>query len=836
MVAGGYKSIAQADVLSRPAVSEPKAPRMRGRLKVLLLTSSILALNVFPAPSAMAASASSRETKTYAIEPGPLPQALNRFADVSPLQLIYDAGIAKNMRTSGVNGSFTPAQAIARLLAGTGLTYRFTSATTVTIDGNGLSAQAFSAQAGAVALDTITVGGDRAAADGSVGYVPKRTMAGTKTETPLIEVPQSISVITRKELNARNVQREGEAFRYTAGVYSEPYGADPRATFDAPFIRGFEVTTNGVYRDGLREANGIWSRFITEFYGLERVDILKGPSSVLYGQGSPGGIIDKVTKKPTTEARGEAYIQGGTFSRIQGAMDVSGPITKDLPLYYRLVSMVRDSDTQYRYNSNNAVPDNRQYVAPSISWQPEQNTTLTLQGDWLHNRTAGPFIVTLANQVPTNTVLGEPAFNKSDFTQYTLSSRFEHKFDEVFTLRQNLRYGALDFAYNNMTASAFSPAGIISRTASGINEQLYSLALDTQLQAKISTGAVSHVALFGTDYQKATYTSRTRQGLGPTLNFYNPVYGAPVTDPTLVTSYSHQTANQLGFYAQDQMKFDRLVLTVGGRVDHATSTTTNYVANTQISKDDTQVSYRGGLNYVFDSGVAPYFGYSHSFLPTTGTDFFGTPFRPTYADQFEGGIKYQPTSFNGLFTIAYFDLTQQNVLTQDPDRPATNFRVQTGEVHSRGLELEAKTSPVDGLDLVAAYTHNPVHVTKDNPNAAGVTTRGRRPIYIAKDMASFWGDYTLQEGPLVGFGFGAGVRFVGPTYADANNTVRNKAYTLADATLHYDLGKANLALTGFNLQLNVSNIFNNRFVLCTGVSNCQWGNARTIIGSLTYRW
>jgi iron complex outermembrane receptor protein len=688
----------------------------------------------------------------------------------------------------------------------------------------------------AVTLSPIDVSGAGSGTPSSAGFVAKRTRAGTKTETPIIEVPQSISVITRAEMDARNVQREGEAFRYTSGVYSEPYGGDPRATFDAPIIRGFDVSTTGVYRDGLREANGVWSRFITEFYGLERVDVLKGPSSVLYGQGSPGGIIDKITKKPTQEARGEANIQGGTFSRIQGAADISGPIFKDQPVFYRLVTLARDSDTQFRYNSDAAVPDIRQYVAPSLTWEPGPNTILTIQGDWLHNRTAGPFTVTLANQVPTNILLGDPSFNKSDFTQATVGYRLEHRFDEVFAVRQNLRYGSLDFDYNNMTATTISPAGVISRAATGINEQLYSLALDTNLQARLQTGPVSHLGLIGSDYQRAIYTTRTRQGLGPTLNIYNPTYGQPVTIPTTVSSYSHQTASQLGFYAQDQAKFDRFVFTVGARVDNARSDTTNYLTRVESWKNDTQVSYRAGINYVFDSGLAPYFGYSRSFLPTTGTDFFGTPFRPTIAEQYEGGIKYQPTSFNGLFTIAYFDLTQQNVLTPDPARPLTTFRVQTGEVNSRGLEMEARTSPIPGLNLVAAFTHNPVYVTKDNVNAAGVSTVGRRPIYIAKDLASLWGEYTLQEGPLTGFGLGAGVRFVGPTYADPNNTILNRAFTLADAALYYDLGRASATLTGFRFQLNVSNVFNHRFVICTATTNCQWGSARTVIAGLTYRW
>ncbi|MEF3365013.1 TonB-dependent siderophore receptor [Methylocystis sp. 9N] len=663
----------------------------------------------------------------------------------------------------------------------------------------------------------------------------RQSFAGTKTNTPILEVPQSISVITRQQMDVRNVQREGEAFRYTAGVFAEPYGADPRATFDAPYIRGFDVSTNGVYRDGLREANGVWARFISEFYGLERVDVLKGPSSVLYGQGSPGGIIDKITKKPTDFARGEIYMQGGTFNRLQGALDFSGPLDEDGRLLYRVVGMVRDSDTQFKYNDDKAVPDIRHYIAPSFTFRPTEDTKLTIQGDWLHNKTAGPFTLTLQNQTYTNIMIGDPNFNLSDFTQGTIGYRFEHRFDDAVTFRQNMRYGALDFQYNNMTASSITASTIVNRSTSAIDENIYSFALDNIAEAKFSTGPLSHTAIYGTDYQSATYTTRTLSGVGPKLALFYPVYGQLVAQPTTVSNYSHQTATQLGFYGQDQIKFNNFVLTVGGRLDEARSTTVNYRTNAIANKRDVEPSYRAGLNYVFDGGLAPYVGYSHAFLPTTGTDFSGNPFKPTFAEQIEGGVKYQPEGFPGMITIAYFNLTQQNVLTPDPLRPATTYKVQTGEVESRGLEIQATLNPMPGLDIIAAFTSNPVHVTKDNPNAQGVSTVGKRPAYIAKDFGSIWGDYTIQDGDFRGFGLGGGLRAVGPTYADAANTVQNKGYTLIDATLHYE-PKTIPRLDGFRLQLNVNNLLDRRHIICTATTNCQWGAERTIIGTLFYRW
>lgn len=678
-------------------------------------------------------------------------------------------------------------------------------------------------------------GGRNASASGVQGYVARQSSAGTKTNTSILEVPQSISVVTRQQMDVRNVQREGEAFRYTAGVFAEPYGADPRPLFDAPNIRGFETTTNGLYRDGLREANGVWGRFLTEFYGLERIDVLKGPSSVLYGQGGPGGIIDKVTKKPTDYARGEIYMQGGTFDRKQGAIDFSGPLDKDKRFLYRIVGMARDSETQFRYDADKSVPDIRQYVAPSFTWRPSEDTGLTILGDWLHNRTAGPFTLTSANQSYTRIMTGDPSFNKSDFTQGTVGFRFEHKLDDAITFRQNMRYGAHDLEYDNMTVAGITAKADVNRNASMIDEHIYSFALDNVAEAKFVTGPLSHTALVGIDYLSSTYTTRTRAGAGPALSLIYPIYGQYVTPPTTVTSYSHQTATQLGFYGQDQIKLDNFVLTIGARYDDARSTTTNYRTNAVAIKTDNEPSYRVGLNYLFDFGLAPYVGYSRAFLPTAGADFGGNPFKPTFAEQIEGGLKYQPHGFPGMFTIAYFDLTQQNVLTPDPSRPATTYKVQTGEVNSSGVEVQATLNPIPGLDIIAAYTHNPVRVTQDNPNAQGVSLIGRRPAYIAKDYGSIWGDYTIQDGIARDFGLGAGVRAIGPTYADAANSVQNRGYTLVDLTAHYE-PKDIPELEGFRLQLNVNNLLDRRHIVCTGTTNCQWGAERSIIGALYYRW
>lgn len=781
----------------------------------------------------------------FSIPAQSLAGALTEFARQSGQQISFRPDTVKGLASPGLNGRYSVDQALTRLLGGTRLNYQHGAGNSIIVESAPKSGGDVM-QLGPVRIEGA--GGQQQSAFLSPpGYVAKRSAAGTKTDTPLIEVPQSISVITRAQMDARNVQREGEAFRYTAGVFAEPYGADPRPTFDAPYIRGFDASTTGVYRDGLREVRGVWAGFISEFYGLERVDILKGPSSVMYGQGGPGGIIDKISKRPQRDAVREIALQYGSFDRKQVQFDVGERIDSDGDFVYRLIGLYRDSDTQYEYDSSHSIPDDRTYVAPSLTWQPSDNTTLTLLGDYLHNDTAGPFTVTQtrAGAKPLALVIlsGDPSFNESDTKQQTIGYRFEHRFNDTWTVRQNLRYGSIDFSYANMTLSGNLIGNrYYNRNASIIDEQIDSLTLDNQVQARFSHGAFEHTVLVGLDYQKSDYDTRTRGGLAPQLDIVNPVYGVHVNTPTLVTSNSHQDRHQLGVYAQEQLKYDdRLVFTLGLRQDDADAKTTNRLRSLTavdrvVKQDDKEFTYRAGLTYLFDNGIAPYVSYSESFLPTMGVNPDGGVFKPTEGQQYEIGLKFQPNNFDGYFTVAWFDLTQKNVLTTDAIKGGS-WREQTGEVNSRGIELEGVVSLTEGLDLIAAYTYDDVEVTSDNAASLTVPSKkGLRPAYVAEHMASLWADYTVQGGALTGFGFGAGVRYVGPTYADAFNTIRNDGYTLVDAVLHYDLGRLTPILSGARFQLNASNLFNKDYTMCTATSNCTWGMERSVIGSLSYRW
>ena len=766
-----------------------------------------------PAPAAQTAQA-----LTFAIPPQALDAALAAFGAASGVQVLYDAAMTQRLRSPGVAGTLPAEEALRRLLAGTGLVARFTGPRMVTL-------VPAPAATGAVTLDPVQVQGTIRAetAWGPVdGIVARRSAAATKTDTPILETPQAVSVVTRQQMDTRGVQRVGDILRYTAGVFVEPYGAEPR--YDSMQIRGFDQST-GRYRDGLRDIAGVWTHFRAEPYGLERMDVMKGPSSVLYGQNQPGGVTNAITKAPPERPLHEVEVQAGSYDRYQGAFDFGGPLDAKGSVLYRVTALARDSGTQFRYANGDRVPDDRIYVAPAVTWRPGDDTSLTVRASHLYNKTQSAFTYTRPGGEPTHVLIGEPDFNRYQYDQNDIGYQLEHHLNDAVTLRQNLRYGEMDFSYRNMGASLQADGRTLSRTASSLDETLRGVTVDNQVQSRFATGPLEHTVLVGLDYQWQTYTQRSWSGTGPTLDLLNPVYGQPVTTPTRGAD-TRQTKSQIGLYAQDQIRFDQdWIVTLGVRQDWAESNTRNR-ANPALSAktEDDAFTWRAGVTRLIGPEFAIYGSYSESFMPSAGTDFFGNAFVPTTGRQYEAGVKYQPTGFNGLFTAAVFDLVQQNVLTPDTDRPGTGFRVQTGEIRSRGVELEATVGLARGLNLVASFTWNDLEVTKSNG-----ADLGKKPAWQAEKMASLWADYSLLDGGLAGLGFGAGVRYVGPTWADAANTLRNDGFTVADAEIHYDL-------EGWRLGLNASNLFDKQYVKCTGTTSCTWGTGRTIIGSLKYRW
>jgi iron complex outermembrane receptor protein len=664
------------------------------------------------------------------------------------------------------------------------------------------------------------------------GYIATRSGSGTKSDTPLIETPQSISVITQDQIQAQAVQSAAQAVRYTPGVRSEIGGADART--DGIYIRGFLADQ---YLDSMRLVNfGIFGYPIVEPFNLERIEVLRGPASILYGQASPGGVVNMVSKRPTEEPYHEMFVSTGSYGRAQAGVDLSGPLDKNKEFLYRLTASGYDVGSQVDYQGYQRVS-----IAPSLTWRPDNQTTLTIQGTYQQDPRAGFYNQLLPRGIgtitpyngqfiSTNFFSGQPGFDHTSREYASIGYQFEHKFDYGLTVRQNLRYmdNSTDFATTSPDVNLTNPTNL-TRGAYATREKITSLAIDNQAEGRFRFGPFEHTVLFGFDYRNATDTAYNSTGTATPINALNPVYGpTPIPVPTTATG---QKLQQYGFYAQDQIKLDNWIALLGIRRDQADSQTDNLLSGVRTAdKSDTAVSKRGALLYKFDNGVSPYIQYTESFQPTVGVDFGGNPFTPTRGQQYEAGIKYQPNA-KSLYTIALFDLTQQNVLTTDPLHPTTS-RVQTGEIRSRGIELEAKTEINRELTVLASYTYLDNVVTKTN----NPIQFGRHPAGMPMNSATAWADYTFHSGPLDGFGLSGGVRYIGETPGTTANDFYVPSVTLVDAAVHYDLGALGKQFNGFKLQVNATNLFDKTYVTLCQDFGCYYGLRREVIATLRYRW
>ncbi|SDW37436.1 TonB-dependent siderophore receptor [Nitrosomonas communis] len=688
-------------------------------------------------------------------------------------------------------------------------------------------------------LPAVTVKGK--ASDQINGYAAKRSMTGTKTDTPIIEIPQSISVVTRDELDMRSVQNFTEALRYTPGVTTDNFGFQGTG-FENIFLRGFDGLTNANFRDGLSNAaQGLFfGSYITDPYGLERIDVLRGPSSVLFGRGDAGGIVNRVTKRPTADPIREIELQYGNFDRKRVAADL-GFANKDGTLMFRLVTLGLDTDTQVKFpNTGGDRAFNRRfYIAPSVTWRPTVNTTITLMGDVLNNRTnAAAFYLAAPDGNRTNVLFGDPDFVKYSTNQSSFSYQIEHHFNEMFTARQNFRHTDQDGRFNDFFPLGYNTVDqptLQDRSAFSTRERLNQTVIDTHLQTKLNTGPVHHTMLTGVDWNVTSASLKFFEGnqdgsVTPGIDILNPVYSLPIAKPDILGIHAKQKINQFGVYIQDQIRYDEnWILTLSGRYDRVHSTDNDLLSAVTTKAKQDAFTGRAGLTYRFANGIAPYVSYSQSFLPQPGFDSSNNPFDPTRGTQYEVGIKFQPVGGRSLYTLALFDLTKTNVLTRDPNDP---FRsLQTGEIGSRGAELEAKAELLPGLlpglNFIGSFTYQEVTVTKSND-----TNLDKMPILVPNTMASAWLDYSFRSLGiewLRGLGIGGGVRYVGRVYNDPENTSTTSAFTLFDATLRYDYGP-------WVFNINASNIFNNKYVSSQLAGNFFLGTERTVVGTLKYRF
>ncbi|WP_395495900.1 TonB-dependent siderophore receptor [Acetobacter sp. KSO5] len=691
--------------------------------------------------------------------------------------------------------------------------------------------------------------------------------ASTKTRTPIIESPQTISIVSREEIELRASPTVADALSYTAGVQAEPSGIDSRV--DEVSVRGFGAggfSSNNNFVDGLRlPSGGQWTRTSFDPFALEQIEVLKGPSGALYGQTAPGGVVNLVTKRPTAKSEGEFFLQGSGFTNLnngqgQASGDLSGRLNKSGTVTGRVVALARYGGTQV-----NSVNNGRYYISPSLTWQPTVNTRWTLLAQYQRDQggstfqflpATGTLYPSHGRYIKNDANIGEPKWDTFDRNQALIGSFLEHKFSKYLTVRNNTRYTYLDTLYRATVLSGDTlskcPATIagcvagetVNRRAVEGRGRSQGVATDTQIEGHVMTGPVRHLLLAGTDYFYTDW-NHDRDLVNsslvlPVLNIFDPQsrgsagYGAALSPQVYTSTESRQN----GIYFQDQLKFDRLRVTIGGRQDWARDDTLNILTNKRYITKSNAFTWRAGAVYLFDNGLAPYFSYAQSFQPQVSdpsTSRDGTPFKPTKGDQYEAGLRYQYGK-SIYITFGGYQITQTNMTTPDPDGAmcgTSTCLVQTGKGRVRGLELEGRANLVWDTSVIFTGTRSDAKVTRSN-YAAQV---GNYLPQAPKWMASLFVDKRFRSGVLQGVGAGGGVRYTGHSYGDTANTLSIPGYTVFDMFLRYDFGAARPRWKGLTFSVNMRNIANKRFVAtCTAVSACYYGQGRSVIGRLEYRW
>ncbi len=688
----------------------------------------------------------------------------------------------------------------------------------------------------ATVLASISVQG---VGGGTEGYVAKRSSVGTKVDTPLVEIPQTISVVTREELDQRAVQDFGGAVAYSPGIAVVDYPGGPGAPDFS--MRGFrDFGLFGIYRDGLRAG---FNNYDTNFepYGLERVDVVKGPSSVLFGQTTPGGVVNLTTKRPTATPLHEIQLQTGSYKRRQAAFDLGGPVDGEGKVLYRLTGLGRLSDTQVDH-----APDDRFYIAPAVTFKPTDKTRMTLLASYQTLKMGGSeqsIPRSALDRIGTDLYFGVPGVSDWQVKNTSIGYEIEHELSPSWTVHQNARYMHSRVSFQSafgtewpveLVDGRYYPVGLQDRPK---NTGTY--LVDSNVQGKLTTGPVSHTILAGVDYGYYSGKETRRNTLNSlVVDVFNPTY--PGTEFIYADPWVNGKSklSQIGAYLQDQLRYDNWILTLSGRQDWVVGKELDYLSNGFQTTRDHDFTGRVGLGYVFDNGIAPYASYATSFQPTTGTlapQRGGGTFKPTTGTQYEVGVKYQPTGWNSFISASFYHITQQNVSTNDP--VYSGYAVQEGEIRSRGVELEGKMALTEAFSLIASYSFIDAEITKDNPAVgSSASSVGLRPKGIPRHMASAWGDYTFRSGPLDGLGLGAGVRYVGSSKNIAN-TATIPEHTLFDAAIRYDLGALRPELAGASAALNVSNLTDKTYYSPGFYDNTVlYGNRRQILATLKYSW
>ncbi|MCF7505107.1 TonB-dependent receptor [Vibrio sp. L3-7] len=699
--------------------------------------------------------------------------------------------------------------------------------------------------------------------DSSVGpdfsYVGLSSRTATKTDVAIGDTPRAISIVTREQMDDRASISIADALQYTPSIQANYFGEDNKQ--DWFVIRGFKQANSGLYQDGTRlYSSGFYSWQIDPF-GLERVEILRGPGSALYGQSPPGGVINVVSKRPQFDGgSGQFAIEYGTDDRKQISLDVNSEVNDKMA--FRLQALGRKNGSRV-----DGVEAERIFIAPSLAYKFTDDTKITLLTSYQKDD-SDPYLQFLPMEgtltsnpngtISDSTALGNTDWETFEREQISVGYEFEHHFNDRTYFMQNARYSQMDINLRQMYYSqyvgdtALAPydptRSSIIRQASTEEGTSDAFNIDNRLIHSFTTGSIEHTLLTGIDYQSIDIDSKDYAadpiigdgnsllpvpGVGnipnPIFNVFDPSYSTnvallnPATFAPLDESDRQTTKtknNQLGLYLQDQMMIaDKWAVQIGVRYDDSQNKTHNTTTGAKTKVDNEEWTTNFGVAYLMDNGFTPYASYAQSFNPIIQLDANGDPAKPERGEQYELGLKYQPRSFDGYFNIAAFEVSKENLARQ-----VAGQLTQIGEVRNRGLELEAVANVTEALTLIGNVSFIDSEITEDSTSS----NVGNTPSQIADQLASAWANYRFLNGPLDGLTIGAGARYVGDSYADNTETNKVSSYTLFDATLSY-------RIEDYKFQVAAKNLADKEYV-ATCDYYCFYGDRRNVIASVTYDW
>ena len=668
------------------------------------------------------------------------------------------------------------------------------------------------AQADEAADEAIQIVVTGEAEDEDAYFVPNAPST-LRTDVDIRDTPSSVTVIPQQVIEDQGATNIRDIVRNAAGVnFSDSFsGRNERFT-----LRGFEAEE---FRNGFREGLGT-SAPGAELANIERVEVLRGPASVLFGQAEPSGIINFVTKQPLLEPFYELAFTMGSFDFTRPTLDFTGPLTADGSLAYRL-NAAYESAGSFR----DGVDTERYFIAPTLSWEISDDTELTLEFSYFDDtRPVDAGLVVLSDDeiadIPFDTFLGDPDA-RLDLEATNTELRLDHRFNDSLSLRSRLRYAT----YSETGPRVQIVGGSEDDRNFPLLESISDFYRDTftvqsDLIAEFNTGDIEHTLLFGLEYSNLFLDDSNEQRSG-IIDIFNP------SDFTLIGELepgfdAESVTNSLGIYLQNQIAiFDNLQLVVGGRFDTFDTEFTDVPTDEIIAETDGEAfSPRVGIVYRPVEPISLYASYTRSFTPVTGRSSNDELFDPERGTGFEVGVKTEIIPDRLFSTLAFYDTTLSNVLTADLNNPG--FAIQTGEVRSQGIELDIQGEILPGWNIFAGYAYTDAEVTEDN-----LIPVGNRPPNVPEHSFNFWTNYTLQEGDLAGLGFGVGVFYVGKRAGDLANSFFIDGYTRVDAAISYER-------ENYRFGLNLQNLSDAEFIEGgSGRTEITPGAPFTILGTVS---